>query len=85
MVRTFNVKFGRQAQLQGQVLLPDVTHPVPGAILCHGLASGRGSVRSSGLILAKRGIAALIFNFRGHGQSGGIFDGNEVEDVVDAW
>lgn len=85
MVRAFNVKFGREVPLQGEVLLPDATYPVPGAILCHGLGSGRGSVRSSGLILAKHGIAALVFDFRGHGRSGGIFDGNEVEDVVNAW
>ena len=85
MVRAFHIKFGKQAQLHGRVLVPEVSYPVPGAILCHGFGSGRGAVRSSGLNLAKKGIASLIFDFRGHGRSGGIFDGNEVEDVVDAW
>jgi len=84
-VRAFNVRFGRQVLLQGQVLSPDVTHPVPGAILCHGLGSGQGAMRPSGLSLAKQGIVVLVFDFRGHGRSGGIFDGNTVEDVIDAW
>ena len=85
MVHAFRVKFGRQGRLDGLVLSPNVMHPMPGAILCHGLGSGQGAVSSSGLSLAKHGIAALVFDFRGHGRSGGIFDGNEVEDVVDAW
>jgi len=84
-VQILDIKFGKQVQLQGQVLMPDVTNPVPGAILCHGLGSGWGAVRSSGLSLAKHGIASLIFDFRGHGGSEGIFDGNEAEDVIAAW
>ena len=84
-MRAVNVKFGRQVQLQGQLLLPNIAHPVPGAILCHGLGSGKDAMRPSGLSLAKLGIVALVFDFCGHGRSGGIFDGNEVEDVVDAW
>jgi len=85
MVRAYNVSFGGQVQLEGQVLLPQVGHVVPGAILCHGLGSGRGAMRPTGLNLAKKGIATLVFDFRGHGRSGGIFDGGQVEDVVDAW
>lgn len=84
-VRKFNVRFGSQIQLQGQVLLPNIAHPAPGAILCHGLGSGKGAVRPSGLSLAKLGIVTLIFDFRGHGRSGGILDGNGAEDVVDVW
>ena len=84
MVRAFRLKFGNQVQLHGQVLSPEAAYPVPGAILCHGLGSGQGAVRSSGLSLAKQGIATLIFDFRGHGRSGGILDGNEAEDVVAA-
>jgi pimeloyl-ACP methyl ester carboxylesterase len=54
-------------------------------ILCHGLASGRGAVRASAINLAKQGVTTLIFDFRGHGKSEGIFDGNEVEDIIAAW
>ena len=65
--------------------MPDSAQPVPGAVLCHGLGSGKGSMRSSGLNLAKRGICVLIFDFRGHGRSEGVFDGDEAEDVIEAW
>ena len=85
MVQKYNIKFGRHGRLHGLLLSPNITYPVPGAILCHGLGSGLGAVSSSGLILARHGIIALVFDFRGHGRSEGIFDGNVVEDVVDAW
>ncbi len=85
MVRKYKVRFGKGRRLHGRLLLPNVTHPVPGAILCHGLGSGLGAVSSSAVSIARRGIAALIFDFRGHGRSEGIFDGGEVEDVVEAW
>ena len=85
MVRAIHIKFGKQERLDGLVLLPEVVHPMPGAILCHGLGSGQGALSSSGLSLAKHGMVSLIFDFRGHGRSGGVFDGNGVEDVLDAW
>lgn len=85
MVRKYNIKFGRHGRLHGLLLSPNITHPVPGAILCHGLGSGLGAVSSSALNIARQGIVALIFDFRGHGRSEGIFDGNGVEDVVEAW
>lgn len=84
-IRSVNVKFGVQTQLQGQVLLPQTSRPVPGAILCHGLGSGQGALKPIGLNLARHGIISLTFGLRGHGKSGGIFDGGEVEDVVAAW
>ena len=52
-VRSINVKFGGQTQLQGQVLLPETSRPAPGAILCHGLGSGQGALKPSGLSLAR--------------------------------
>ena len=84
-VRSINVKFRGQTQLQGQVLLPETSRPAPGAILCHGLGSGHSALKPSGLSLTRRGIISLTFDFRGHGKSGGIFDGGEVEDIVAAW
>ncbi len=85
MVRKYNVRFGKDGRLHGRLLLPDTAYPMPGAILCHGLGSGLGAVSSSAASIARRGIAALIFDFRGHGRSKGIFDGGEVEDVVEAY
>jgi len=84
-IRSINVKFGGQAQLQGQVLLPQTSRLAPGAVLCHGLGSGQGALKPSGLSLARRGIISLTFDLRGHGKSDGIFDGGEVEDVIAAW
>ena len=80
------VTFGSgDVKLTGEILFPNAKHPVPGAILCHGLGSGYRAVESSARIIANHGVAVLIFDFRGHGCSSGILDGNMVEDVVDAW
>jgi hypothetical protein len=80
------VTFGSgQIRLTGKILLPITEHPVPGAILCHGLGSSYQAVEPSARIMASHGVATLIFDFHSHGRSGGIFDGNMVRDVIDAW
>ena len=80
------VTFGSgKTKLMGKVLLPNTKYPVPGAILCHGLGASYQDMEPSALILASHGIAVLIFDFHGHGDSGGVLDGNIVEDVVNAW
>lgn len=84
-MQKYSVSFGEHERLSGQLLLPNHKEQVPGAILCHGLGSGLEAVRPSALRLAKQGIASFIFDFRGHGRSKGVFDGRQVEDVVEAW
>jgi pimeloyl-ACP methyl ester carboxylesterase len=42
-------------------------------------------MQDSARMLAGQGVAALIFDFRGHGLSEGTLDGNQAEDAVDAW
>lgn len=80
------VTFGSgEIKLTGKILLPTVGHPVPGAILCHGLGAGYQAVEPCARIIAEQRIAVLIFDFHGHGRTGGVFDGNMVGDVVDAW
>lgn len=80
------VTFGNgEIKLMGKIILPNVEHPVPGAILCHGLGASYQDVEPSARIMASQGIASLIFDFHGHGRSGGVFNGNMVEDVIDAW
>jgi len=80
------VTFGSgKIRLTGKILLPTTEHPVPGAILCHGLGSSYQAVEPSARIIASQGVATLIFDFHGHGHSGGVFDGNMVGDVIDAW
>ena len=80
------VTFGSgKIKLTGKILLPDVEHHVPGAILCHGLGANYQAVEPSARIMASQGVASLIFDFRGHGNSGGVFDENMAGDVIDAW
>ena len=75
-------------KLKGKVLLPDdasADSPVPAAVICHGFGASHRAMRSSARILARQGIASLIFDFRGHGSSEGAMDGKMVDDVVSAW
>jgi pimeloyl-ACP methyl ester carboxylesterase len=67
------------------LLYPDTGKKVPGAVICHGFGTGYRTVESPARMLACRGIAVLIFDFRGHGKSDGIVDDHFIADVVDAW
>ncbi len=66
--------------LVGQLFLPDHTRDYPIACLCHGIPAGTPPVPGDGgyPLLAEeicgRGMAVLIFNFRGTGPSGGNMD-----------
>ena len=42
-------------------------------------------MKKSAKMLAKQGIATIIFDFRGHCTSGGVVDGQMVDDIIDAW
>ena len=80
------VTFGSgKVKLAGEILFPSTGHRVPGAVLCHGFGSSHRAVKAGARIIANHGVAVLIFDFRGHGSSEGILDGNIVTDVVDAW
>jgi len=77
--------------LEAALQLPDGDGPFPGAVVCHPHPSGGGSMHvflvvSIAKELAKSGIAAILFNFCGVGESGGAFtDGkSEPEDVLGA-
>ena len=70
--------------LHGELILPEGKSPFPGAVLCHGLGADHRSMRPSALRLARHGIATLSFDFRGHGKSEGLVDGNEAKDVIAA-
>jgi pimeloyl-ACP methyl ester carboxylesterase len=88
-IKEWPVAFGSNGfKLNGKVLLPEdasAESPVPGAVLCHGFGSSHRAMQDSARILASQGIATLIFDFRGHGVSGGVLDGSQAEDAVDAW
>ena len=70
--------------LHGEILLPQGKGPFPGAVLCHGMASGHLAMKPSAQRLVRRGIATLTFDFRGHGKSEGVLDGDLAEDVIAA-
>jgi len=70
--------------IHGELIIPEGTSPFPGAVLCHGLGTDHRSMRPSALSLARHGIATLSFDFRGHGKSDGLVNGNEAEDVIAA-
>jgi pimeloyl-ACP methyl ester carboxylesterase len=88
-MREFPVIFGSNGiKLYGKIILPvqaSVSNPVPGTVFCHGFGSDHTIMDSSALLLAKKGIATIVFDFRGHGLSEGCLDGNFVEDAIDAW
>jgi pimeloyl-ACP methyl ester carboxylesterase len=70
--------------LHAELILPQREEPFPGAVLCHGLGSDHRAMRPCARQIARHGIATLSFDFRGHGKSEGMLDGNEVQDVIAA-
>lgn len=85
-VRVHEVTFGSgEIKLKGRLLCPEGLANFPGAVLCHGFGTCSRTVEAPAHMLAGRGVAVLIFDFRGHGKSNGIVDENIVRDVIDAW
>ncbi len=88
-IKEFPFVFGSHGlKLKGKVLMPkdaSASKPVPGAVLCHGFGSAHRVMEPSARIMAAQGIAALIFDLRGHGSSEGAIDGRMADDIVDAW
>jgi predicted acyl esterase len=60
-------------------------HPgvFPAVMVFHGLGGNRGSMRLVAETFARRGYVALTFDFRGHGQSGGLFSGLGARELAD--
>lgn len=59
----------------------------PGIVLCHSLGTNRVAVMNLVVPLQKAGYHVLLFDFRGHGQSGGkgsTLGGEEAQDVMAA-
>jgi uncharacterized protein len=80
-------------QLEGRLLLPGETAPglLPGVVLCHPHPLYGGSMNNNvthavSRALAGKGMAALLFNFRGVGSSEGAYDHGrgEMEDALAA-
>lgn len=52
-------------------------------VLCHGYGSNRAEMLSEAVILTRRGYSALLFDFRGHGESEGDLVTLGYEEVKD--
>lgn len=59
------------------------TGVLPAVMLFHGLGSNRQSLDVIASTFARRGYAALTFDFRGHGESGGLFSGLGPRELAD--
>ena len=55
-----------------------------GIIVCHGFGSCKENYADFGATAAGAGMAALIMDLRGHGESGGALDANIFNDVAAA-
>jgi uncharacterized protein len=70
-------------ELSGAVLLPAGAGPHPAVVLVHGAeAASRESYRLLASHFARRGVAALIYDKRGIGESTGSFSGASFDDLA---
>ncbi len=79
------VEFHNQGvKLAGSLLLPRSEGPVPAVVFVHGAGQQtRESYREAGEYFASQGIAVLIYDKRGTGQSGGAYESREpYENLV---
>jgi len=80
-----SVEFHNQdVKLAGSLLLPRSDVPAPAVVYVHGAGpQTRESYREAGKYFARHGIAALIYDKRGTGQSGGAYESREpYENLV---
>jgi predicted acyl esterase len=55
----------------------------PGVMLFHGLGGTRQTIAPIAQFFAENGYVVLSFDFRGHGQSGGLFSGLGARELAD--
>jgi cephalosporin-C deacetylase-like acetyl esterase len=79
-------KSSRGFRLAGRVLIPPSPGPHPAVVFAHGWRSSKDSPRNQAMAEALRaaGIAALLFDFTGHGESDGTLeDSTQTQQVED--
>ena len=77
----------RGVKLAGLLYWPDgdgVQPPYPAVVVCHGLGSRKERHAEFAEFLSRHGLASLTIDLRGHGESDGSLDGNEVDDLAAA-
>jgi pimeloyl-ACP methyl ester carboxylesterase len=70
-VRVEPVRFAAADGVELQGLLVPGEAGQPPILLCHDLGESKASLISSAIALRKSGFTVLLFDFRGHGESGG--------------
>jgi alpha-beta hydrolase superfamily lysophospholipase len=74
----------QDSRLAARLLLPAASNP-PAVVFVHGLGSGKDSPRN--VVIAERlretGIAALLFDLRGHGESSAELHGDSMHAYQD--
>jgi pimeloyl-ACP methyl ester carboxylesterase len=70
-------------RLAGTLYLP-AGRPRGALLVCHGAGSRKENHAVMGEQAAEGGLAALVFDFRGHGESEGVMDGGGWHDVAAA-
>lgn len=66
----FTLRVTPTQTIAGRLYLPpNATRPVPAVLLCHGVNSSKDTLTPLAQALARRGIAAVVFDFGGYGQS----------------
>ena len=85
-----NVSFESGGELlRGVLMKPEGDGPFSGVIFCHGLLSDLRELGKAPASTAKTGFVVLVFDFRGHGRSGGerglISTERGVEDATAAF
>ncbi len=69
-LHSFSVALTPSQALIGRLYLPPTqTAPFPALLLCHGVNSSKDTLAPLAQSLARRGIAAVVFDFGGYGQS----------------
>jgi putative phosphoribosyl transferase len=83
--RRVSFKSSRGHQLVGELLTPPGPGPHPVVAFAHGWGSSKASPRNRAVAeaLCAAGIAALLFDFTGHGESGGSQEESTLAQQVD--
>jgi len=71
--------------IRGILDIPNVPHPVPGMILCHGTTNDKFTcplIECASRFFVARGSAVLRFDFFGSGESDGIFRDKTISEMI---
>jgi putative phosphoribosyl transferase len=85
MRETFRFESTDGLNLAGELLRPDAVTVPPVVVFAHGWGSSKASPRNRAIAqaLVEVGLAAFLFDFRGHGESEGSAEDSTLEDQAD--